>query len=210
MASAPHVLDRPVRRTQSDRREAAERALIEAALSLIAVHGVKGMTLGDVGETAGYSRGIAAHYFKSKDGLLQAAAEDIYEHYSRLLGGDSTRPGLETIFQFVDLSCTTRRLPSSRAMYLMQKDAFFNTAGLAGILKKYNRQALNRLEREIRVGIANGEIRKDADPKSEAMILLAMTRGIRSQWILAPNKVNLLKMKGDVIAFIRRSLAAGV
>ena len=39
---------RAPRRRQADRREAAETALLEAAISLIAARGVKGTTLADV------------------------------------------------------------------------------------------------------------------------------------------------------------------
>jgi AcrR family transcriptional regulator len=201
-------LGRRLRRTQADRREAAEGALLDAALSLISARGVKGTTLGDVGEAAGYSKGIAAHYFKTKDRLLQATAEYVNEQFARALARESSKPGLETLLRFVDLSCSPRRLESSRAMYLMQKEAIFDTSGLNNIFKKYNRRALKQIEDEIRAGIANGEIRNDANPKIEAAMLLALTRGARTQWLLAPDELNLLKVKADLRDFVRHNLAA--
>lgn len=201
-------LQRPPRRTQAHRRETAEAALLDAALSLISVRGVKGTTLGEVGEAAGYSKGIAAHYFKTKDRMLQATAEYVNEVYAQLLVETSSKPGLETLMRFVEMSCTPRRLELSRAIYLMQKEAFFNTSGLTDVFKKYNKRALKRLENEIRIGISKGEIRKDADPKAEAIVLLALTRGLRSQWILGPDKMNLLKMKADMTDFVRSNLSS--
>ncbi|MGJ4932384.1 TetR/AcrR family transcriptional regulator [Bradyrhizobium sp. HKCCYLS2038] len=206
MASTHEVQRRP-RRTQAHRREAAEAALLDAALSLISVRGVKGTTLAEVGEAAGYSKGIAAHYFKTKDRMLQATAEYVNEVYAQLLDEGSSKPGLETLMRFVEMSCTPRRLELSRAIYLMQKEAFFDTWGLAEVFKKYNKRALKRLESEIRAGILEGEIRKDADPKSEAILLLALTRGLRSQWILNPDKLNLLKMKDEMAEFVRSNLS---
>ncbi|WP_050043998.1 TetR/AcrR family transcriptional regulator [Bradyrhizobium sp. LTSPM299] len=197
----------PLRRTQSDRREAAEGALLQAALSLIANRGVKGTTLAEVGEAAGYSRGIATHYFKTKDGLLQATAKYVHERYASLLAGKKAEPGLETIVQIVELSCTVRSVEAARAMYLMQKEALFDTSGLRDVFKKYNRAALQRIENEIRTGMANGEIRKRINPRAEAATLLALIRGVRAQGVLASEKVNLPKTKRELTEFARRNLA---
>ena len=54
------------RRTQEERREEAERRILEAATRIIGKTGVETFTLADVGEAAGYSRGLPAHYFKTK------------------------------------------------------------------------------------------------------------------------------------------------
>jgi len=198
-----------LKRTQVDRREAAESALLQAAISLISDRGVKGTTLAEVGEAAGYSRGLAAHHFKTKDRLLQATAEYVHERYVDLLAAKKARPGLETIVQIVELSCTMRSVEVARAVYLMQKEAFFNTSGLRDVFKKYNRAALQRIENEIRAGVANGEIKKAANPKAEAVILLALIRGIRAQWILASGKVNLSKMRRELTQYVRRNLSVG-
>jgi len=117
----------PLRRTQSDRREVAEGALLQAALSLIASRGVKGTTLAEVGEAAGYSRGIAAHYFKTKDGLPAGYREIRSRAYASLLAAKKAKPGLETIVQIVELSCTVRSAEVARAVNLMQKEALFDT-----------------------------------------------------------------------------------
>jgi AcrR family transcriptional regulator len=70
---------RPRRRTQAERREQAERRLLDAALAVVARRGSVRMTLAEVGEAAGYSRGLPAHRFGSKAGLLRALAAHIGE-----------------------------------------------------------------------------------------------------------------------------------
>ena len=55
----------PSPRTQSDRRDTAEARILDAALRIVAERGTDGMTLAEVGEAAGYSRGLPAHYFGS-------------------------------------------------------------------------------------------------------------------------------------------------
>jgi AcrR family transcriptional regulator len=197
------------RRTQAGRREAAEGALFEAAIALIADHGVKGTTLAEVGAAAGYSRGLAAHYFKTKDRLLQVTAEYVHQRYADLLAAKNAKPGLETLLQIVELSCTMGGVEVAKAVYLMQKEAFFDTAGLREVFKRYNRSALRRIENEISAGILNGEIRKGINPSAEAVVLLALIRGVRAQWFLASERVNLLKMKRELTQFVRRNLSVG-
>src|SRR5947209_1778026 len=63
-----------IRRTQQQRRDQAEAALLNAAAELIVEDGVHSLTLARVGERAGYSRGLVTHYFGSKQALLQRLA----------------------------------------------------------------------------------------------------------------------------------------
>src|SRR5699024_4887137 len=69
---APVPTARPRRRTQAERRQEAEKRLLDAALEVVARRGSVRMTLAEVGEVAGYSRGLAAHRFGNKAGLLRA------------------------------------------------------------------------------------------------------------------------------------------
>src|SRR3954452_11802274 len=66
----------PARRTQQERREEAERKVLAAATALIAQHGSRALTLAEVGEAAGYSRGIVSHHFGSRENLLRAVMRD--------------------------------------------------------------------------------------------------------------------------------------
>ena len=60
------------RRTQQERRDQAETALLNAAAELVVEEGVHSLTLARVGQRAGYSRGLVTHYFGSKQALLAA------------------------------------------------------------------------------------------------------------------------------------------
>src|SRR5688500_4138595 len=71
---------RTPRRTQAQRRGAARAAIIETAIRLLADGGYANMTLADLGERAGYSRSLAAHYFGSKAKLLAAVVEHVLDH----------------------------------------------------------------------------------------------------------------------------------
>src|SRR6185503_14484565 len=69
--------DQPAaRRTQQERREETERKVLAAATALIAQHGSRALTLAEVGEAAGYSRGIVSHHFGGRENLLRAVMRD--------------------------------------------------------------------------------------------------------------------------------------
>jgi TetR/AcrR family acrAB operon transcriptional repressor len=70
-------------RTQAERRDAAESKIILAAIELAASKGYDGFSLADVGTRAGFSRGLPAHYFGSKDRLLAAVADNIVTQYTQ-------------------------------------------------------------------------------------------------------------------------------
>ena len=54
------------------------------------------MTLAEVGQAAGYSRGLAAHRFGSKAGLVQALAGYIGEQFGQQRArGPALQPGLD-------------------------------------------------------------------------------------------------------------------
>jgi len=65
----------PARRTQRERSSQAEQALLDAAATLFALRGVDQTSLADVGELAGYSRGMVNHHFGSKAKLVAELAK---------------------------------------------------------------------------------------------------------------------------------------
>lgn len=71
-------------RPRKHRAENAARRrlqMIEATLRSVARNGLNGTTLASVSDEAGLSQGVAAFYFKSKNGLLAAAFRHHYEVY---------------------------------------------------------------------------------------------------------------------------------
>src|SRR3954454_4246859 len=62
------------RRTQRERRDQAESALLTAAAELVVEQGVRSLTLARVGQRAGYSRGIVTHHFGGKQALVERLA----------------------------------------------------------------------------------------------------------------------------------------
>lgn len=200
---------RPARRTQADRREAAEQRLLDAAIRLISERGIKGTTLGDVGVAAGYSRGLTAHHYKTKEGLIRAVAAEIHRRFYRILR-QSTRPqdGLPRLLATIDAYLRIGDTHGARALHLIQKESLTQQSEYRDVLRKFNRLSIEAFERVIRAGIERGEIRPDIEPRVEATLLLSALRGARAQWLLAPGKTDIAAVAAEIAAHVTRSLAA--
>jgi AcrR family transcriptional regulator len=196
-------------RTQAARREAAEQRLLDAAIRLIAERGIKGTTLGDVGEAAGYSSGLTAHHYKTKDGLLRAVTAEIHRRFRQGLAVVAlAEPGLERLLATVDIYLAVKDTRSARALALIQKEALTAQSEYRGILRKFNRQSIDGIALQIQAGIDKGEIRSDVNALAQATLTLAALRGARTQWLQAADKVDLAKVAKELKNHLRRSLAA--
>jgi AcrR family transcriptional regulator len=88
MASIPASNDtgsqaaRKQRRTQAERTEDTRRKILDAAVNLLAAKGYAGFRTADVAEVAGVSRGAQTHHFPSKDDLVVAVVEHVFQRAS--------------------------------------------------------------------------------------------------------------------------------
>jgi len=202
---------RGARRTHAERREEAERRLLDAALAIVAQRGSVRMTLAEVGEAAGYSRGLAAHRFGSKAGLVQALAGYIGEQFGQQRArGPALQPGLAAIVGNIRFYFGRRGAAwtSSRAvLVLMNESCIEAQPELRPVVSAYNRSALAWFEQHIATGIANGEIAPDNDPAVTAVILLGAMRGVMLQWLVDP-KLPVNAVRDRLLLVVERVLHA--
>lgn len=196
------------KRTQAERRAEAEARVLAAAAEIVAEKGVDGLTLAEAGERAGYSRGLAGHYFGSKDELLAAMAEAIIDEFAALRRARQRgKTGLASLMAAVDAYFER---PAMGAVKLRAFTAVVMGAAhkpdLARAVAAFNRETATDLGRLIQTGIEAGEIRPDIDARTQALILSATLRGIMAQWVLDPDGVDLAKVRAEFIALAERSL----
>jgi AcrR family transcriptional regulator len=204
--------DEPVairrRRTQAERRAEAESRVLAAAAELVAEKGIDGLTLAEAGERAGYSRGLAGHYFNSKDELLAAMAESIHDEFN-VLRRERQRgtTGFATLMATIDASFERPAVGLTRMRaYLAVLMGAAHKPALAEAVAAFNRESATDFGRLIRVSIEAGDIRPDIDPRTQALILSAALRGIMAQWVLDPEGVDLARIRTEFIALVRRAL----
>lgn len=202
----------PQRRTQAERRQQAETRLLDAALRIVALRGSERMTMAEVGEAAGYSRGLPAQRFGNKAGLLRALAVHIRELFDRhRLAQPDVAPGLETIrhlvrayFNRADGDWTT-----TRALIVMMTESFMEDAQIRADIATYNRSAQAFVANHIAIGIEAGEIAPSVSPTASAILLLGTMRGVLLQW-LVDERIDLQPVQERLLAIVDRILTADI
>ena len=197
-------------RTQRERRTEAEMRLLATARQLIARRGWTGTTLAEVGEAAGYSRGLAGHYFGSKNGLLRAITQQINNaFFDELKKAPPVAHGLETIVSFVSVYLS-RRDPewlNTRALLLLMTEALLEGSKNADQMLNYNASVLQYLEENIRIGIASGEIDKAVSPPVGAEFVVGTLRGMMLQRLIRGGDINAPVLRKNLVALVRRAFA---
>jgi AcrR family transcriptional regulator len=211
MSAADSSDSTTTRRTQVERRAEAEQRLLLAARQIVARKGWVGMTLAEVGEEAGYSRGLAAHHFGNKAGLLRALAGFVNTQFMNLV--DAQLPqrseGLQALKGFVSvyLSRSDNDWTNTRALLALMAEAVTEDSETVTVLSEYNRSVQEYLARQVRIGMANGEIRAGVEPLATAALILGAMRGMMLQFLLDPTAIDLAQFQTQLLSFLDGALA---
>ena len=198
------------RRSQQERRSEAEQKLLLAARDIVARKGASGMTLAEVGERAGYSRGLAAHHFGSKAGLMRALANYINQSFmAEVAAATPRRPGLDSVLGFVSVYLSRKggNWINTRALLVLMAEAMLEHSGTGKSLAEYNRTVLDYLEQHLKIGIKAGEVRRTLAPDATAVLVLGALRGIMLQRLMQGGDVDPVAARDQLLDFLQRAVA---
>lgn len=179
------------RRTQAERSSESDRALISAAVHLIADRGYQRTTLAAIGDAAGYSRGLVTQRFGSKEGLLWVVLDRLLDSWTlRSVGprvGD--RVGVEALRGAVEayLQVVEAAPDSLRAYHALLREADGPVPEVRRRIMQVDRDERDGIAGWLRAGQVAGTVRADADPQAAAVTFLAVIRGTTTQWLLDPS-----------------------
>jgi AcrR family transcriptional regulator len=197
------------RRTQTERRQAAERALLTAAARLFARRGIDTTSLAEIGDEAGYSRGLVNHRFGSKAALVERLAElaqgDFVHALRRPAPGEEADTLLAIISAYVDRAAQSAA--ESRAFFVMWGAAFPEDSPLRPVFIAGDRRFRDGIEALVRAGQSHGSIDAAVDPQGFAAAFVALLRGIGAQAVVDPAGVGTAGAKAAAVSFIRSALA---
>ncbi len=206
-SARPDTVSRATPRSQAQRRDEAERRILEAAADIVAEDGLDGLTLANAGQRAGYSRGLPGHYFRSKDDLVSALVRHIIDLFiagRRALGQQAGFEGLlATIEAYLELPL--QRPKPVRAFHAVLAAAL-HAPEIAKAVADANRVSAHEIADAIRAGISSGEVRPDVDPDLEGVLILAGLRGLVAQWLADPEGVDLPRLRRGFVASLKRRL----
>jgi AcrR family transcriptional regulator len=197
-------LSTPTRRTQTQRRLAAESRLLQAAAELISEQGAARTSLAEIGTRAGFSRGHVNHHFGSKAELLHRLVMRAQEDFVQL----RPTPGPDALVNLIELSDLYLRsmIPGNavtRAFVMMWAES----VGHDELRQNYveaDRRFRATIRKFVAQGLEQGSIRPGTSPAGLAAVLVGQLRGLVLQAQVDPKAIQRVA----VIAQVRANLEA--
>lgn len=197
-------------RTQEVRRAEAERRLVTAAAEMVNEVGPSKVTLANVGERAGYSRGLATHHFGSKSALMQRLVEHVTHQFRDAMfdrgGSQDPATELRTLIGFY-FDVVADLHPINRARLVLWADAVANpTEDTRTRMVAADREFREAIEKRLTVAISAGQLAGSIDPRGLATVIVAMLRGVALQSLI-DHDIDLDAARREVEALITHRLS---
>jgi AcrR family transcriptional regulator len=181
---------------KQDVSEERKNQILDAAMNIFAKMGFHHARMDDVAHESGLSKGALYWYFKSKDAIIAAILERLFNMALKDLkrleqaGEESVRAGLMTYAQQM-LGYIHRMKPLWPMMY-----EFYALIGrqktMQQFVKGYYREYIATMAGLIRRGIERGEF-KEVDPVEVAITLVAIFEGMTLIWVVDAESLPLEK-----------------
>lgn len=168
----------------------AESRMVRAAIELLNTAGIQGTTLVAIGETAGYSRGLATHHFGSKAGLFRTVLKRVsVAWHNELVSKLNGKTGLKAMTTAIDAHLAHAL---AHPEYIRAQNILWGAALDPSSEFKPNVAEFMRIQREsvadwVRGGQNAGEIRDDIDAERVAEQFYGGLIGVNSQWLVSPD-----------------------
>ena len=183
--------------------------MVNATIDLLNTVGLAGTTLIAIGESAGYSRGLASHHFGSKSGLFRKVLRHITSVWTEELENNlDGKNGLDALLAALDAHRDhLLHFPHhARAMYILWSASFDPASEFKPNIVEFHR--LQRAAAAVWMlnGQEAGEIRDDVNPESFAEQFYASLLGLNFQWLVNPDidlKASIDVLKQNITALLR-------
>jgi AcrR family transcriptional regulator len=192
-------------RTQEVRRTEAERRLIAAAAEMVAEVGPAKVTLANVGERAGYSRGLATHHFGSKGALMQRLVEAVTHQFREAMfdrgESDDAITDLRTLI-CIYFDVVSDLKPVNRARLALWADAVANPdEDTRTRMVAADSEFREEIAKCIKVAMTAGQLAGTVHPHGLATVIVAMLRGVALQFLIDEH-VDLEAARSEVEALL--------
>jgi AcrR family transcriptional regulator len=188
-------------RTQEQRRIEAEHRLVRAAAELVGEIGPGKVTLANVGERAGYSRGLATHHFGSKGALMQRLVDAVTSQFRDAMVEESQSDSpIDQLRRLVDFyfHLLSDLQPVNRARLVLWADAVAGPSeDIRPQMVSADREFREEIEKRIELAVTAGEVKADVDPHGLATVIVAMLRGVALQHVL-DSQVDLVAAHSEI------------
>jgi AcrR family transcriptional regulator len=199
------------RRTQVARTAESRRRLVDAAIKLLAEHGYAGATLAEIGREAGLSRGLVSHHFGSKEACMEAVIVTIRERIAaRVRKAIAGLRGLAALDSVIDIYFQQLRSQDAgvRAMYTVLTEAITAAQTLRQATAENNEVFWDLIARCVVEAIEDGEVSDQVTPQVSAILVEGIVRGVATQWLIAPDRIDLDDVVEELKHAVHQSMTA--
>lgn len=200
----------PGRRRPNRAGDERRRRLLDVAAQQFARHGYERTSIAQVARAAGISDAGLLHHFPSKRALYAAILERRSTVFAGALGRPTTLDGLvEGLLAGVEAQLAAPdvvRLQAVLGGEMLVDDHVLRDEYLDG-----QRRGLDELAETIAALVRAGEVDASVDPATLAVVILGTLKGVRGEWALLPDRVDLRAVTAEALDRIRASVrpAAG-
>ncbi|HDO27178.1 MAG TPA: TetR/AcrR family transcriptional regulator [Bacteroidetes bacterium] len=185
-----------------------QREIIEVALDLIAGKGIQGLTIKNLSKTIGITEPAIYRHFESKTAILMALLDNFREMAEMLSGLMNTFQGsaAEKIgFMFTKMLSLFSETPSMVSV-VFSEEIFKNDELLKNKIVEILNLHAQTIEKIIRQGQLENNVRQDIDEKSLTLLVMGSLRLLVKRWDLNNHNFNLIQEGKDLIEVLSKIL----
>ncbi|MFC8040152.1 TetR/AcrR family transcriptional regulator [Paenarthrobacter sp. NPDC057355] len=184
-------VSRATKRGPYAKSEERRQTILDAAHAVFAARGYRGGSLQDVADRAGMSQTSLLHYFPSKRDLLMSVLERRDEITSGAFPDDMEEGLVDSVIR---TALYNEDIPGVIELYtvLCAESVTDEHPGRDYFTERYERLRTSYSRRFSELG-AEGRLRPGVDPDQAATSLVALWDGLQTQWLLAPDQVDVAK-----------------
>ncbi len=195
----------PPETVRSRQKEKREADILSASIRVMAARGYHQTRISDIAQEAGVAYGLVYHYFGSKELILRAILENIWERFGQRIERISARnrttvEKLSMVSDYMLDTCIAR--PDIIQLLVQEIVRARNIENLPDL--EIVRRVMSMIESIITSGVDVGELPADTDARLLAlawfgaieMILSGLVNGLYDSKIdMSPRRIRLLKQK---------------
>lgn len=168
--------------------------MYEVATHLICEFGAHNTTLKDIGERAGFSRGLASQRFGSKDVLFANLVAEFNRRWAselaRFVGGRTGLHAFLAALEAVEYFLVDQ--PTyMKAMYILWYESISTHSAVRIRLAHHHRVYRSDVQRWIEESIAEGSVRSDIIPAQISVQFCSFIFGTIYQWLVNPEAIDV-------------------
>jgi len=185
-----------LRLTQVERKEISDAKMLEAAVELIVERGTGQATLKDVGEKAGYSRGLAGYRFGNKEGLFDFVLRSVGDEWlAELTLVTKNKTGYEAIAAALDahIQFCEDAPKHVEAFYRLWFEALTPESQLKSVILGIHKRRRADVIRWIEQGVEEGSVAAMINIELVADHFTASVSGIVYHWMSDPDNLDEMR-----------------